>query len=198
MHDDQPVVMKIGGSLIEHAREIIRTIGESRREVLIIPGGGIFADAVRERGVFDTAAHFMAIAAMDQYGWLLSTYGIPVSTEPIRKGSTHILLPYTHLLKTDPLPHSWDITSDTISAYYASLLSLPLIILKSIDNIRTLEGPVERLQSGMISDDIDPAFIPYISAHEISGLIIRGSDPARIAAALRGDEVLGTRFGSTI
>lgn len=84
---DRPLIIKIGGSLMDHAAGIIRTIRESERNILIIPGGGIFADAVRQKEISDTAAHFMAIAAMDQYGWLLSSYGMPVTHEPVDRKS---------------------------------------------------------------------------------------------------------------
>jgi 5-(aminomethyl)-3-furanmethanol phosphate kinase len=198
MHTDKSIVIKIGGSLIEHAPGIIRVIRDTCRDALIIPGGGLFADLVRQRNVSDTTAHFMAIAAMDQYGWLLSDYGIPVTRSPAFCGFPHILLPYTHILKTDPLPHSWDITSDTISAYYACLLSTPLIILKSLEYIRTTEGPVRTLTDGMITDDLDPAFIPYVFSQGINGQIILGSDLQKLAGLLIGDRVEGTRFGSTI
>ena len=198
MHQDQPLVIKIGGSLIEHAPNIINIIRDAHREVLIIPGGGLFADVVRQRDVSDTAAHFMAIAAMDQYGWLLSTYGIPITTEPVLHKSPRILLPYSYLLTEDPLPHSWDITSDTISAYFARLLSAPLILLKSLEYIRTEEGPVTTLMPWMTSMDIDPAFVPYIFQHDIQGQVILGSDSARLESLLRGEEVPGTWFGGTI
>lgn len=195
---DQALVLKIGGSLIEHAPMIIRTIRESGRSILIIPGGGVFADAVRQKNISDTAAHFMAIAAMDQYGWLLSSYGLPVTRYPVIRESPAILLPYGHLMETDPLPHSWDITSDTISASYARLLSVPLVILKSLDYIRASDGPVPALTPGMVSGDLDPAFVPYVTEHQVRGFILRGSDHARLAGFLRGEEVMGTRFGATI
>ncbi len=195
---DRPLIIKIGGSLIEYASGIIRTIRESKRNVLIIPGGGIFADLVRQKEISDTAAHFMAIAAMDQYGWVLSSYGMPITHEPVMTGVPYIFLPYSHLVHTDPLPHSWDITSDTISAYYARLLSVPLLLLKSVDYIRASEGAVLMLKPGMETDDLDPAFIPYIFDHHIEGYIIRGSDYARLAGFLRGDAVMGTGFGGTI
>ncbi len=62
-------------------------------------GRGVFADEIREQGVIGTAAHFMAIAAMDQYGWLLSTYGIPVTITPAIGTGPRILLPYDHMLQ---------------------------------------------------------------------------------------------------
>lgn len=195
---DQALVLKIGGSLIGHAPMIVRVIRESGRDILVIPGGGIFADVVREKEISDTAAHFMAIAAMDQYGWLLSTYGLPVTWTPLMSGSPAILLPYHHMMDADPLPHSWDITSDTISAFYAGLLSVPLVILKSLDHIRTSDGPATALMPGMVTDDLDPAFIPYVTKEQVRGFILRGSDHARLAGFLRGEEVPGTYFGGTI
>ncbi|QXO93891.1 uridylate kinase [Methanospirillum purgamenti] len=198
MHGTQAIVLKIGGSLIKHAPDIIRTIKDSQRDILIIPGGGVFADEIREQGVIGTAAHFMAIAAMDQYGWLLSTYGIPVTITPAFGTGPRILLPYDHMLQVDPLPHSWDITSDTISAYFAHLLSVSLILLKSLDYIQTQERQVTNLFPGMVTHDLDPAFIPYVFDNHISGHIIRGSDNARLADLLRGKQVPGTIFGGTI
>ncbi|WP_373838897.1 uridylate kinase [Methanospirillum sp.] len=195
---DQALVLKIGGSLIEHAPMIIRIVRESGRDLLIIPGGGIFADIIRQKRISDTAAHFMAIAAMDQYGWFLSSCGMSVTREPIMTGEPTIFLPYDHLVRTDPLPHSWDITSDTISACYAGLLSLPLLILKSVDYIRDPGGEVSVLLPGMETRDLDPAFIPYITRHQVSGFILRGSDHARLAAFFRGEDVPGTSFGGTI
>ena len=192
------MLIKIGGSLTDHARMITRIIRESGRDLLIIPGGGTFADAVRQRDVAGTAAHFMAIAAMDQYGWLLSANGLPVTREPVMAGEPVIFLPYNHVVKTDPLPHSWSITSDTISAYYASMLSVPLLILKSIDYIRDPDGEVPVLLPGMVTRDLDPAFIPYVTRYHVSGFILCGSDHARLAAFLRGEDVPGTIFGSTI
>ena len=75
-----------------------------------------------KKEISDTAAHFMAIAAMDQYGWLQSTYGLPLTRTRLRV-VPQFFLPYHHMYDADPLPFV-DITSDTISAFYAGLLCL--------------------------------------------------------------------------
>jgi len=193
-----PVVLKIGGSLIEHGDKIIQIIKETGRNLLIIPGGGIFSDTVRRSGAGGTCAHWMAIAAMDQYGWYLSEFGLPTTDTPCFMGSPHILLPYLHMLTADPLPHSWDITSDTISAYYADLLSVPLIILKSIEYIRSNGKPVQMLTDDVVTDDLDPECLSFLLSHELNGKIILGTDYLRLKSLLIGDEVEGTTFGRTI
>ena len=73
-------VLKIGGSLERASnletlcREISR-LGK-RYRLLVVPGGGEFADQVRKScqryPLEDTAAHRMALLAMDQYGYLLN------------------------------------------------------------------------------------------------------------------------------
>ena len=70
-----PVVVKVGGGLLARGEcldVILAEVSAASREVpmLIVPGGGPFADAVREVdrrvGLGDDAAHWMAVLAMDQ------------------------------------------------------------------------------------------------------------------------------------
>lgn len=189
-----PVVLKIGGSLIQHAEPAIRTIQSISPDMLIIPGGGVFADTVRRCEVAGTPAHWMAVAAMDQYGWFLSTFGVPVTMTPGFYGAPQILLPYSDLFAQDPLPHTWDITSDTISAYYASCLSAPLIILKSIEYIRSGNEKIEEISGDIVTEDLDPSFIRYVQDNGVHGMIISGNVPLRLRNLLLGHEVPGTRF----
>ena len=87
------VVVKLGGGVLAHADRfsaaltVIGAVAATRR-ILIVPGGGPFADAVREveRRIHlsDDAAHWMAILGMDQYaqarGELLD-FAFPVEDE---------------------------------------------------------------------------------------------------------------------
>lgn len=195
---ERPLVIKIGGSLLDHAGPALQAILTSHRRVLILPGGGVFADAVREAKAEGKAAHWMAIAAMEQYGWLLSTYGIETTDTPEFYETPRIFLPYRYLRSHDPLPHSWDVTSDTISAWLAARLSAELLILKSLDQIRAENRPIDQIRVPVPTKDLDPCFIPFILQNGVSGLIVNGSIPERITQALQGIPVLGTRFGITI
>jgi len=75
-------VVKIGGGLLSHEGcldAVLAVIGDLARDrpLLIVPGGGPFADAVREQddrlGLPDDAAHWMAVLGMDQYAPLIGS-----------------------------------------------------------------------------------------------------------------------------
>ena len=149
-------VVKIGGSLLsdpaqwQTAVEALRgahqscaAAGQSER-LLVIPGGGPFADAVR--GVYrqfhisESAAHWMAIAAMNQHAFLLTETGdpfvrfdnLPTLEHIHRRGGLPVFFPHRWLSIVDPLPHSWDVTSDSIAAWVAGQLNATrLIVVKS-------------------------------------------------------------------
>ena len=70
------IVVKIGGSLLSHPRHlnaVLAAVGEASRErrLLVVPGGGPFADTVRhfdrQFSLADDAAHWMAVLGMDQF-----------------------------------------------------------------------------------------------------------------------------------
>jgi len=145
-------VLKVGGSLAEDPSRLKRlcqelsVLAEAYR-ILIVPGGGEFADTVRRidkvYGLSNTAAHKMAILAMDQYGLFLSDI-IPNSivcyaldeVGNCAKGKVPIFLPSQHMFREDPLEHSWDVTSDTIAAYIADRLDAKkLILVTDVDGI---------------------------------------------------------------
>mgnify|MGYP001614876161 CR=1 FL=1 len=73
------VVIKVGGSLGRWAGlgKLLDSIArwKGATNVLVIPGGGVFADLVlaeyRRLRLTERAAHRMAILAMDQYGMQL-------------------------------------------------------------------------------------------------------------------------------
>ncbi len=150
-------VMKIGGSLMDSAEKILAEIPAS--PTLIVPGGGIFADFVRIERIDDEAAHWKAIEAMEKYGRFLSTYGYPVTHELKIPGEPTILLPKSVLQKEDPLPHTWDITSDSIAAWVAGVLKCRLVIVKSTD---------------FGEDLVDPSFSSVLAQSGMPAVIING------------------------
>ena len=127
-------VVKVGGGLAREAgdgalRALCAAIGElgARHPLLVVPGGGEFADAVRahDRRFGPAAArrHWMAILAMDQFGWALADL-IPGAARrrdlaPPPAGTVAVLLPAALLAERDPLPASWAVTSDSIAAWVA-------------------------------------------------------------------------------
>ncbi|MEM2211654.1 MAG: hypothetical protein QW372_02810 [Nitrososphaerales archaeon] len=142
------VVIKIGGSLMKFPNELknlMKGLVNLANDVLIVPGGGAFADVVRDVDhVFNLSnelTHRMAILGMDQYGLLLHgliedkskvVYDLIINSN----GLLTILLPSQLMLKEKELEHSWRVTSDSIAAYIAHLINVNrLILVKDVDGI---------------------------------------------------------------
>jgi len=142
---------------------------------------------VRQVRVNNDAAHWLAIAAMEQYGWFISSFGILTTDRIAVPLTTTVFLPYRCLRLTDILPNTWDVTSDTVAAWVAGTLQLDLLILKSIDGIfisGILQEQVTRLVE---SDIIDTCFIPFVTKNTGKTTTINGSQPDRVEKYLKGD-----------
>jgi aspartokinase-like uncharacterized kinase len=193
----KPIVVKIGGSLYNRIPDIVPALLAPGRSLFIVPGGGIFADAVRDSRVDDESSHWMAIAAMDQYGWYIASQGL-VTTDILQVPHKPVVfLPYCSMRKHDPLPHSWDITSDSIAAWVAHRLGLDLLLLKSVDGIMVGDNLVAEVNGPMKTEAVDPVFIPYVLDKKIPTTIINGLRIERIDKFLRGGAIPGTRIGTT-
>jgi aspartokinase-like uncharacterized kinase len=139
-------VVKVGGALLSLDDALPRFIGALNRippdhSFIVIPGGGPFADAVRSVDLLHSLspddAHWMAILGMDQYAIMLASR-IPNAELVHRhdeiararaRGKTPVLAPYRWLREVDPLPHSWDVTGDSIAAWIAAQVGARQLVL---------------------------------------------------------------------
>lgn len=146
-----PVVVKLGGGLLGDPGALDAAAGAvaalaRRWRVVVVPGGGPFADAVRalqrSAGLSEDAAHWMAILAMDQYGHLLAERieRAVLVEEPgsiaaaLGAGQVAVLAPYRWMRLADVLPHTWDATSDSVAAFVAGALDARhLVLVKPVD-----------------------------------------------------------------
>jgi len=141
-------LVKIGGSLIMQAKEIVRgmcSLSRDGHSFLVIAGGGPMADLVRDiyrRGeISDEAAHWMAVLAMEQYARLLADGTGAVITDDPRASArapakTSVLMPYLYLMNGDAgIEHNWDYTSDSIAALIASRLGTDMIKVTDVDGV---------------------------------------------------------------
>lgn len=147
MSDPLPTVVKIGGALLERPGALDRALRAIESAVargdavVVVPGGGPFADAVRavdaSVGLGHDASHWMAVLAMSQYAHLLAARvargrlvehpeGIALA---LRDRVVPVLSPYRWLTEEDPLPHTWDVTSDSIAAWVAGRLGARRLVL---------------------------------------------------------------------
>lgn len=190
-----PYVIKIGGSLEGQIDSILAVLRLRSCPCLIIPGGGRFAEMIRRTGMEGEPAHWMAIAAMEQFGWLISSRGVACVPTVQRPEKLEVFLPYVSLRESDPLPHTWDITSDTIAAWVAHLLGLDLILLKSVDGIFE-RGELKKRVTGIIETSVvDPCFIPFVLENKVKTTIMNGKIPERLDSFLEGYPVTGTTIG---
>ncbi len=182
-------VLKIGGSLmgspdLKHWLEVIVEYGDGK--VVIVPGGGLFADSVREAqlisNVSDATAHHLALLAMDQYGLMLAGMNAGLATasselEIAERGWQHrgiIWLPSKMVLADDKLPKNWQVTSDSISAWLANKLGAEqLILVKSASLIAYQKAPPSKLFDDAM---IDSNFISLIAGKNYQVHVLNKAD----------------------
>ncbi len=193
------IVLKLGGSLIHRARELVKEItgysSASGEKVLIVPGGALFADAVRKVNATEEAAHWMAVLAMEQYGYYLAdgSEARLVDSLEIERGVS-ILLPYNLLKKKDELPHTWDVTSDTIAAWVALQLGARFIKATDVDGIYingVLEKEVYAKELAGKETCVDAALPGFLIKNKMNCEVINGNCPGRLIDAIKG-KVAGT------
>jgi len=147
-------VFKIGGKILENSNNVKSTFSQLiqlyeekiLQKIIIIPGGGSFANFVRrldeDLDIGDDLAHWIAIYSMNYNGIILNEkYPNLESIEKLRtfqdaKQMFCIFLPYSFLREDDALPHNWDVTSDSIALYVANKLKVSqCFLIKNIDGI---------------------------------------------------------------
>ncbi len=148
------IIVKIGGKILENKENLESTIAQFKhicendivQKIIIIPGGGTYANFVRKIdekiSIGDELSHWMAIFAMNCNGIELSQkyndikYFDNLGELKKSNGRIVIFLPYDFIYQRDDLPHSWSVTSDSISLYLAHQLGLKdCFLIKDIDGI---------------------------------------------------------------
>lgn len=181
-------VVKIGGSLLgtpELERWLEVAAKHADGKIIIVPGGGVFADAVREAQkitkISDACAHRLAVLAMDQFGLLLADMNPLLATassemEIDERTWQHrgiVWLPSRMVLADKKIPQNWSVTSDSLAAWLAHKLgALHLVLVKSDKP----EG--KKLCLKTITEDglVDEVFGDYALQQAFSPWIVKKSD----------------------
>jgi 5-(aminomethyl)-3-furanmethanol phosphate kinase len=168
-------VVKLGGSLANSEElpkwlEVIATAGAGK--VVLVPGGGPWADEVRaaqkQEGFNDSVAHRKALRAMERYALVLSEMHvdlIPASSEAeireaLNKGKVALWIPYEMVLADTSIPETWDVTSDSLAAWLAGQLSAAnLLLVKSL----VLDAPRLDVEKWSRRGWVDTAFKKFCS-----------------------------------
>ncbi|VVB90691.1 5-(aminomethyl)-3-furanmethanol phosphate kinase [uncultured archaeon] len=144
----------------------------------------------------DEASLWMAILGMEQYGYYFGEVCAAYLVDYFQfdDEGAYILLPYALHKKKDELPHTWDVTSDTIAAWVALMLRARFIKLTDVDGI-FLDGELikELNAEELLGKEtcVDGELPRFLIKNKMSCEILNGNCPGRLANVLKG-KVSGT------
>jgi aspartokinase-like uncharacterized kinase len=171
------IVLKLGGSLAEGDAlpRFLAPLSRGGGRLVVVPGGGVFADAVRaeqrRHGFSDAAAHRMALLAMESYAAMLidlAPHLNPCRTigdmhEALGRGAVPLWLPSAMALAESSIAQSWKVTSDSLAAWLARLLEASILALaKSAPAPRPLDA--QRLAADGMVDAEFPRYLAQSGA----------------------------------
>jgi aspartokinase-like uncharacterized kinase len=220
-------VIKIGGSLAEdpeRLRALCAKLSEFAKKyaIVVVPGGGRFADVVRD---FDKrftlsseVSHEMAVLGMDQFGLLLSqiipnscaTYLLSDAKQLSEIGVVPVFLPSRLMFQEDPLENSWNVTSDSIAVYVASRLRVAKVLLVTdVDGVFT-KDPRKHADATLIKQlsaeellklnqrtSVDRYLPKLLLDVQVDCYVVNGKHPERIGAILAGQQATCTLIAAS-
>jgi 5-(aminomethyl)-3-furanmethanol phosphate kinase len=209
-------VVKVGGSLFGgYAVKLCEAL--VGREVMVICGGGDLANLLRdydkEMKFSSTATHKSAILCMDILGMLLTDkvngaeafYSLELAQKALDRGKLPVLLPSKFLNRSDPLEHSWKVTSDSLSFYIAHHLKAKLLIATDVDGIYTREpshNGAELIKSisakkllNFGETSVDEILGELLLQFKSDCYVINGKHPERVISVIEGGNAECTLIG---
>ena len=198
-------VVKLGGSL-QFSYQLPMWLSEIAEhgggKVVIVPGGGVFADQVRRAQQYwnfdELAAHYMALLAMDQYGLMLQgmerRLHVARSTDEIatilKAGKVAVWLP-SLLIQNLEITPGWDITADSLAAWLVRTLQAQhLFLVKSVELGAGFHPVNDLIQRGLL----DRAFNRMADGLECEIAWLSPEQYTDLKAVLDGDRSLPVRL----
>jgi aspartokinase-like uncharacterized kinase len=203
-----PLILKLGGSLAQgdRLRSWLQLVADhADRFLVIVPGGGPFAETVREAqrtiGFGEGPAHRMALLAMEQYAiamagmegrLCMASSPITIERALIRKQPV-AWRPSAMALGRPELPESWDVTSDSLACWLAEeLCARGLVLVKSAEP----PGNDHSAEALAAAGYVDPAFPEFRKRYRGPVACISASEHGLAAAALAGGRDFGIPIGA--
>jgi dihydroneopterin aldolase len=197
-------VVKLGGShaVSPHLKDWIGEIAGCGR-IVVVPGGGPFADAVRDAqprmGFDDRAAHRMAILAMEQYACALASLDkrfllsatIDEMWLDLDRERVAVWLPAEMVFAASEIPWSWDVTSDSLAAWLAGRMRAPRLVLVKHGEWRGGAIAATELAAQGV---VDAAFPQFLAQSGTPACIVGAADHAGVGAAMGARAPLGTEI----
>lgn len=191
-------IVKLGGSLAHDPRlpgwlAPLAELGGGR--VTVVPGGGVFADAVRASQRHwrfdDLAAHNMAVLAMGQTAHLFHALEprleLAADEAAIRRtlhaGQPALWLPTLAVRDAPDRLTSWEVTSDSLALWLAQLLNAERLVL-----VKACPVPAGRSLAQLAADGVvDAHFAPAAREAPFPIDVVEGDAADQVRDALLGD-----------
>ncbi|MBN8441588.1 MAG: aspartate kinase [Thauera sp.] len=180
-------VVKLGGSLardplLPHWVKLFAEHGGGH--VVIVPGGGPFADAARDAQAAwplnDVTAHNMAILGMAQFGYLLqglcptlvTARNVAEVEVVLENGKVAVWLPFDLLREAPDELTSWDVTSDSLALWLAARLGAAHVAL-----VKSCAIPANQEWDAMTEAGIvDPRFTSWLNTFSCRVTLLERQD----------------------
>ena len=188
-------IVKLGGSHATgpHLKDWLAAIAAEAGSIVIAPGGGPFADAVRAAqpriGFDDRAAHAMALMAMAQFGSALESLNpalrLAASRAAILRALKEAKVPVwspERMARSAALPETWDLTSDSLAAWLAGALGASRLVLVKHGRF---EGAAVDAHDLVVRGVVDPLFPSYLKESGAQAWLAGPAESARLAEGLR-------------
>ncbi|YBV97881.1 dihydroneopterin aldolase [Phyllobacteriaceae bacterium JZ32] len=171
-------VVKLGGSTAGHEelQRWIDILATARFPLVIVPGGGPFANQVRALqeplSYSNDAAHDMAILAMDQFGLVVAERhqrlrpcrSWPAIRETLEGGGIPVWLPSQMTWNASDIPQSWDVTSDSLAAWFCRQWGAERLLL-----IKQTNGFLQHINlPGLVRSGIVDPLLPEMLRSDIA------------------------------
>jgi 5-(aminomethyl)-3-furanmethanol phosphate kinase len=197
------VVIKLGGSLMGDGpglRALLKSVVGAPGRCVIVCGGGVFADAVRQAQAHlefsNGLAHRLALDSMGQFAEVLCEMqsGLGRATDAAGIAAAHAagLVPVwvpTDLRAGHPaVPEGWEVTSDSLAVFVATEIGAEgLILVKSVEHILPsvpVAPPSLARPAFGAAGLVDAAFPAFAARYTGVVRVLGRSDWPRLAAAI--------------
>lgn len=212
-------IIKLGGSITERGtlKQIVQlgktlsSLFDRRQDFAVVPGGGLFAEFVREtqekHDLDDEQAHWMAIQAMEQHASFLLKFMPNSNLHDFSSKDFDALifenLPILRVMKymrtESDLEKTWNSTSDAIATEIAlKIKAKKIVFLKDIDGIIAKEKLVKKITIQELlelkTSPLDNNTPRILQRTNIKAYVINGLIHDRIENLLEGKEFIGTEI----
>lgn len=174
---------------------ILKLVAVGRAPIVVVPGGGTFADAVRkaqsELKFSDAAAHRMAMLAMHQMGLLLADLNprlVPVETlaslrRAIAGAKVPVWLPLKLAAGDKRIPADWSVTSDGLAARLAERLRGATVVL-----VKSCQVPPGATLAGLVQMGVvDPTFAAIVERAHLPWRVLGAGREGELAELLSAE-----------